>query len=152
PDPYSLIPDPCSLVGQHRPQLRLVGGCHERRPLKPALAAAGLAREDVALERAAPLELSGARLLEPLGGPSMRLQFRHDCPSVVRLPALGSRLPARNNPLLSPEIGGLWQLPVTKAENLGQKPEAQSRQPDMGYSAPAGRSSRGLGAEIGRAH
>src|SRR5687768_2677192 len=43
-----------------------------------ALAGAALAREDVALEGAAPDELAGGGLLEALGRAPMCLEFRHD--------------------------------------------------------------------------
>src|SRR6187399_1593008 len=66
------------LVRQHpRDAIRVLVG-HGLRTAERALALGGLAREDVPLEGGAPAELAGARLLEPLGGASVRLQLRHD--------------------------------------------------------------------------
>src|SRR5687768_1041009 len=66
-----------ALVRQHLAQLGGVRIGHDPRAAERTFTAARLAREDVALERRGPHELSRSCLLEALGGAPMCLQFRH---------------------------------------------------------------------------
>src|SRR4030095_15120523 len=68
-----------SLVGQHPVQLGGVARRHLPRPAHVALRLRGLAGQDVALERAGPHDLAGARLLEALCRAAMCFQFWHLC-------------------------------------------------------------------------